>query len=106
MFAAGARQVLQPQFTAGQIFGIRSAEPHALVREIGLGNLAMGTLGICSLFRPGWLIPAAVAGGLYYGSAGLLHVFRKGKSAMEQAAMISDAFAFAVILFVVTKSGF
>ena len=104
MFAAGVRQVLQPQFTATQIFGIRSGEPYAIVREVGFGNLAIGTLAIASLFRPEWIVPAAVAGGLYYGLAGLAHAFIRGKNAMQETAMISDAFAFMVLLIVVTTT--
>jgi hypothetical protein len=103
-FGAGVRQVLQPAFTAREIFRIQTAESYPIVREVGFGNLAIGTLGICSLYRPGWILPAAVAGGLYLGLAGLLHIFRKQKNAMEQTAMITDAFAFLVLLVVVVKS--
>jgi len=100
-FTAGLRQAMQPGFTANEIFRIEGTDSHPIVREVGFGNLAIGTLGIGSLYRPGWLIPAAVAGGLYYGLAGLLHLFRKGKNAMEQTAMISDAYAFLVLTAVV-----
>jgi hypothetical protein len=103
LFTAGVRQALQPRFTAGVIFGIQSAESHPIVREVGFGNLAIGALGICSLYRPGWIIPAAVVGGLYCGLAALGHVLRKGKNAMEQTAMISGAFAFLVLLLVVVR---
>jgi len=104
LFTAGVRQALRPAFTAREIFRIQGAESYAIVREIGFGNLSMGTLGICSLYRPEWIVPAALAGGLYYGLAGLMHVFRKGKNALEQTAMLSDAFAFLVLL-VVTMRG-
>lgn len=51
-----------------------------------------------------WLdCPPAQVGGLYYGLAALLHVFRKGKNAMERAAMISDTSAFLVLLVVVVR---
>jgi len=103
MFGAGVRQVLQPAFTAREIFGMQSAESYPIVREVGFGTLSMGTLAICSLFRPGWILPAALVGGLYYGLAGLLHVFRKDKNALELATTISDAFAFLVLLVVVVK---
>ncbi len=103
MFTAGVWQVLQPAFTAREIFGIQSAESYPIVREVGFGTLSMGTLGICSLYRPGWIIPAALVGGLYYGLAGLLHGFRRGKNAMERTAMISDASAFLVLLAVVVR---
>lgn len=104
MLTAGIRQTLQPQFTAGEIFGIRNPEAHGIVREVGFGNLAMGTLGICSLFRPAWIVPAALVGGLYYGLAGLGHIFRSDKNAIEQTALFSDAFAFLVLLVFVVRS--
>jgi hypothetical protein len=103
LFIAGVRQVLQPGFTAREIFGMQSAESYPIVREVGFGTLSMGTLGICSLYRPGWVLCAALVGGLYYGLAGLGHVFKEGKNAMEQTAMISDVFAFFVLLVVVAR---
>lgn len=51
--SAGLWQALRPQFTAEKIFGIRNPESHAIVREVGFGNLSVGLLGICSLFRAG-----------------------------------------------------
>ena len=103
-FAAGVRQTLQPGFTAREIFELHSAESYPIVREVGLGNLAIGTLGLCSLYRPGWILPAAVAGGLYFGLAGFLHAFRRDKNTMEQTAMVTGAFAFLMLLVVVVKS--
>ncbi len=97
LFIAGLRQVIQPRFTAEEIFGIREQASFAIVRELGFANLSMGTLGIWSLFHNGWTVPAALVGGLYYGLAGALHIFRKGKNAKEMVAMISDAFVFVVL---------
>lgn len=94
---AGARQVIQPQYTAEEIFGIHERGSFAIVREVGFANLSMGLLGICSLFRTGWTVPGAIVGGLYYGLAGLGHVFQKGKNTKEFTAMISDGFAFLVL---------
>ncbi len=90
LFIAGGRQVIQPRFTAAEIFG--SHEPAALpiVREVGFANLAIGTLGFLSQFRPDWLLPAAIAGGLYYGLAGAGHLPHKNKNAKQLTAMISD----------------
>jgi hypothetical protein len=68
---AGLRQVSQPCFTAAEIFNLDNVKAFPMVREIGFGSLAMGTLGVCTIFRPAWLIPAAIVGGLYYGLAGL-----------------------------------
>ncbi len=94
LFIAGARQVIQPQFTAEEIFRIRDRASFAIVREVGFANLSMGLLGICSVFRVGWIVPAAIVGGLYYGLAGVGHVFQKSKNAKEYTAMISDGFVF------------
>ncbi|MGD0435189.1 MAG: DUF6790 family protein [Bryobacteraceae bacterium] len=94
LFIAGLRQVLQPRFTAAEIFGIHDPASFAIVREVGFANLSMGLLGVCTLFRVGWMVPAAIVGGLYYGLAGLGHVFQKSKNAKEYMAMVSDGFVF------------
>jgi len=104
LFIAGARQVIQPQFTAEGIFGIHDRASFAIVREVGFANLSMGVLGICSVFRPGWALPAALVGGLYYGLAGVGHIFRSGKNAKEYTAMISDGFVFLVLTLFVLNS--
>lgn len=87
---AGIRQVIQPRFTAAEIFDAHEPAALPIVREVGFGNLAFGTLGILSLFRHDWIVPAAIAGGLYYGLAGFGHVLRKNKNSTEWTAMISD----------------
>jgi hypothetical protein len=104
LFIAGIRQVVQPQFTAQEIFDIHDPASFVVVRELGFANISIGLLGICSLFRGAWIVPAAIVGGLYYGLAGGLHVFGKDKNATELTAMISDGFAFAVLLVFVVKS--
>lgn len=95
LFLAGLSQVFRPQFTAEDIFGIGDPSAQGLVREIGFGNLAIGTLGILSLFYPDFLLPAAIAGGLYYGLAGIGHLARKDRNVKEQIALVSD---FAIFL--------
>lgn len=103
LFVAGVRQVAQPRFTAEEIFGIRDRGSFAIVRELGFANLSIGFLGICSIFRGGWLIPAAIVGGLYYGLAGAGHIFHRGKNAKEYTAMITDWFVFLVLLVFVLR---
>jgi len=98
LFIAGARQVIQPQFTAAEIFDIQDYKSFAIVRELGFANLSMGFLAMSSMLRPGWVVPAALVGGLYYGLAGLGHVFRKGRNAKENMAMISDIFICLVLI--------
>lgn len=105
LLLAGLMQTLRPQFTAERIFDVQAPAAHDMVREIGFGNIAMGTIGALSLWLSGWLLPAAVAGGLYYGLAGLGHVARGGGNAMERVAMVSDFFIFAVLaLFVAWRA--
>jgi hypothetical protein len=43
-FLAGVRQVLQPSFTAVEIFEIHEPKALAIVRELGFANLSMGLL--------------------------------------------------------------
>jgi hypothetical protein len=104
LFVAGARQVLQPRFTAQEIFKLDDRRSFVIVRELGFANLSMGLLGICSIFRVGWLIPAVIVGGLYYGLAGAGHLFRPEKNAKEYTAMISDWFVFLVLLVFALRS--
>ena len=90
LFIAGLRQVIEPQFTAKEIFSSDDPRSLPIVREIGFGNLAFGSLGVLSLFRPDWVLPAAIAGGIYYGLAGAGHIPQKDKNPKEWAAMLSD----------------
>ena len=103
LFVAGIRQVVQPRFTAEEIFEIRDASVLPIIREIGFANLSMGFIALCSLVRPDWTIPAAIVGGLYYGLAGLGHVTRRKRNAKESTAMISDLFACLVLLIAAFK---
>ena len=104
LFLAGIRQVTQPRFTAEKIFGIHDPGSFPIVRELGFANLSIGLLGVCSLFHLSWLVPAAIVSGLYYGLAGIGHVFQKNRNAKENMAMVSDGFIFLVLLVFVFNS--
>jgi hypothetical protein len=98
-------QTLRPQFTAQSIFDIKDESALAIVREVGFGNLAMGTLGLASLIKPDWVVPAALVGGLYYGLAGLGHAFRETRNLKEQIALVSDLAIFALLaVFVASRA--
>jgi hypothetical protein len=105
LIIAGVRQVVQPQFTAESIFAIKDRAALAIVREIGFGNLAMGVLGLASLARPGWLVPAAIVGGLYYGLAGFGHFAHGERNFKEQVALISDLLIFVLLAVFVASRG-
>ena len=105
LLLAGIRQVLHPRFTAVEIFDLDNVKAFPMVREIGFGNLAVGTLGLCTIFRPAWLIPVGIVGGLYYGLACMGHVLRRaGRNLKETVAMLSDGVAFLVLLAVVVNA--
>lgn len=95
--AAGIKQISQPQFTAQQIFKIQSDDAFSIVRELGFANVCFSVIALISLFVPTFRIPAAVAGGLYYGLAGLLHVMKPKDSSKEIFAMVSDLFIFLML---------
>ncbi len=97
LFSAGLTQSLGPQYSARSIFDIKDQSALAIVREVGFGNLAIGSLGLASLVKPGWLVPAAVAGGLFFGLAGLGHLFRERRNFKEQVALISDLVIFLLL---------
>ena len=104
LFLAGIRQVVQPRFTAEQIFELHDPSVLPLIREIGFGNLSMGAIAICSQFHLSWVTPAAIAGGLYYGLAALGHIPQKNKNAKEYTAMVSDIFACLMLLVFAIRS--
>jgi hypothetical protein len=92
LFIAGIRQVTKPSFTAQEIFHISDSGSFAIVRELGFANISIGLISMLSLCYPLWRTPAAVAAGLYFALAGMLHIFKRPDSRNEVIAMISDFF--------------
>jgi hypothetical protein len=104
LFSAGIKQAINPAFTLEKIFGIKNKESRVIVRELGFANICMGFLGIISLFMEQFRLSAAITGGLYFGLAGLLHVFKKRESENEIIAMISDLLIFIVMIIFVIEN--
>jgi hypothetical protein len=104
LFSAGIKQATNPAFTLEKIFGIKSKESLVIVRELGFANICMGFLGTVSLFMEQFRLSAAIAGGLYFGLAGLLHVFKKRESKNEIIAMVSDLLIFIVMIIFVIEN--
>lgn len=94
---AGIRQIVQPAFTAEEIFGIGDKAARIVVQELGFANLAMGVLAIVTLAAPQWVAAAALAGAIFYGLAGARHVLKGGQNRNEMIAAVSDIFIFAVL---------
>jgi hypothetical protein len=97
LFLAGIRQTLNPAFTAATIFEIKDKGAEKIVQELGFGNLSLGLLGLLTIFAPAWIVPAAIAGGLYYSLAGLKHATNAGRNANQNIAMVSDIAIFVVL---------
>ena len=99
--SAGIKQLINPDFTAKVIFKMKDEQSIAVIKEIGLANICFSVIGLISLFVPSFRLPAAISGGLYFGMAGFLHVFKVKDSSEEFFAMISDLFIFFILLVLV-----
>ena len=52
-----------------------------------------------------WVVPAAIVGGLYYGLAGLGHLFRPNRNFKERTALVSDLAIFVLLaVFAVSRA--
>lgn len=98
LLTAGVRQILKPELTARDILGITDKKSWQVVRELGIANVSIGLLGIFSLFKPEWTLPAAMVGGLFYGLAGALHISKPSRDLEENIATYSDLFMFLVLV--------
>ena len=97
LMLAGLRQYFQPEFTAREIFDMKSDEALPVVRELGVANFSIGVVGVLSLLAPSFVLPVAIAAGIFYGVAGVRHVMEPARSRNETIAMVSDLFAFVVL---------
>jgi uncharacterized protein DUF6790 len=105
---AGLRQQLRPKLTSEGIFGIASDDPLPFVRELGVANFANGLVALLSLWRPDFLLPAAIAAAVFYTLAGAWHVFHGHMTFNRVVALVSDLLlgaAFGWIAFVVIANG-
>ena len=48
--SAGLKQLINPSFTAKEIFKVNEENSFSIVREIGLANLSFGFIGVLSFF--------------------------------------------------------
>jgi hypothetical protein len=98
LFTAGIKQSSNPEFTATRIFHMKTSESFVVIRELGFANIALGVMGILSVINGNWRILAAVIGGLFFGLAGIQHLFKKPDSRNELIAMMYDLTVLVVIL--------
>lgn len=97
LLLAGVKQITQPQFTAHEIFKMKTDQALPIVRELGIANFAIGLLGVASLWATSFVLPVAIAGTVFYGAAGIQHVTLKDKSGNESLAMATDLLAFVAL---------
>ena len=105
LFTAGLKQLFQPEFTARQIFHMTTDEALPVVREVGIGNIAVGTAGIISLWKPVFILPVAVVAAIFYGIAGINHLRRTGRSTNETVAMVTDLWLSVILIAYIVLSG-
>jgi hypothetical protein len=98
LLLAGLRQIFQPRYTAETILGIKGAESLVVVRELGIANTAIGSVGVASIFNPAWVLPMAIVGGVFYGLAGVNHIAHHGRNRLQNIAMATDLYMAAVLL--------
>jgi len=97
LLLAGLRQAIQPRFTAENILGIKGDASLHIVQELGFANISIGMIGLVSIFNGAWVMPAAIAGCVFYGFAGVRHVVQRNRNTLENTAMASDLFIFVVL---------
>jgi hypothetical protein len=97
LLIAGIRQIINPEFTARTIFNIADKGAAKIVVELGFANAAMGLVSVASILRPDWVLPVAIVTGLYYGLAGIKHIFNAGRNRTETWATVSDLGIFALL---------
>ena len=95
---AGFRQIVQPGFTAREIFHMMDDDALPIVRELGIANLASATVALVAIFVPTFVLPAALYATIFYGVAGVRHAMERNRSANETIAMMSDLFIALVLL--------
>ena len=87
---AGIRQQARPRLTSQGIFGIASDDPLPFVRELGVANLAAGIVGLCVVWRPDFILPAALSSAVFYFLAGIWHATHKNRGFNQSVALYSD----------------
>jgi len=98
LLVAGIRQQREPRFTARTLFGIESDDPLPFIQELGMANVAIGAVGVLAVLIPAFVLPAAIAGGLYYAQAGIGHLRHGGRTAERNLALVSDLFVSVALL--------
>jgi hypothetical protein len=98
LLLAGFKQNANPAFTAESILGTSTSGSNTLVLEVGFGNLALGSIGVLSLWLSSWQQPAALGGAIFFALAGINDGRQRQRNRLENLAMVSDLFAAVLLL--------
>lgn len=101
---AGLRQFLWPKLTATEVFHMTSDQALPVIRELGIANVGTAVIALTSLAIPGFVLPAALSAGIFYGMAAVGHIAEPNRSLNENVALWSDLFLFSVLLAVVVAA--
>ena len=69
----------------------------AVIRELGIANLALAVVGLASLAKPSFRLPVAIIAAIFYGGAALQHMRARNRTPNETIALASDLLAFAIL---------
>jgi hypothetical protein len=100
--SAGLRQLFQPRLTTEEIFGIKSDDALPFVRELGVANLATGTVGVLSIVQSSFILPIAIIAALFFGIAGIRHLTDKHRGQKQNLALATDLFVSLVLIGYIT----
>ena len=95
---AGLRQIVQPRFTARNIFRMTDDAALPLVRELGMANAGTALVALLSIVAPGFVLPVSISAAWFFGAAGMAHLAGRDRSRNENIALLSDIFIAVVLV--------
>ena len=98
LLLAGFIQIVRPRYTADTMLSLDDPVSPFAIRELGFANTAIGIIGTGTLVAPDWSTPATLAGGVFYGLAGIHQVTRRRRNRTQNVAMVSDLIVAAALL--------
>ncbi|GAA3957474.1 DUF6790 family protein [Gordonia caeni] len=95
----GLTQAIRPEFTAESIFDTTDPTVLPFISELGYSNIAIGVIGVLSIRLCSWTAPAALAGAIFLGLAGIRHLVDGGSFTTDRAvAAGTDIFAVVILI--------
>ncbi len=90
LFTCGIKQIIQPSFTAMNIFEIEDKKVNVIVRELGFSNTVIGVCAIFSLNSSSFRAATCFIGIGYYLLSFLQHFLKKSKNHTEWFVTVTD----------------